>query len=207
MRTIYNFQILHVVFNKYLLSSLVIFLLLTCQLFAQGDGTINGHIKDESTGEALIRVNIIISGTTIGAASDLDGNYTIKNVPPGTYSLVFSLIGYQSVTEEGVIVIAEETTQLDVELSVAAVELGDVTVYAASRKDEKITETPTAVSVIGAEEIKLKSNSIDVPKLLETQPGVDLVQSGVDDYNLNTRGFNSSVTRQGSKSGGQFLIH
>jgi iron complex outermembrane receptor protein len=196
MRTIYNFQILHVVFNKHLLSSLVIFLLLTCQLFAQDNGTINGHIKDESTGDALIRVNVIITGTTIGAATDLDGNYTIANVPVGTYSLVFSLIGYQSITMDDIVVIANQSVQLDVELSASVVELGDVTVYAASRKDEKITETPTAVTVIGAEEIKLKSNSIDVPKLLETQPGVDLVQSGVDDYNLNTRGFNSSVTRR-----------
>ncbi len=196
MKILYNFQILHVVFNKYLISSLAIVLLLSCQLFAQGNGTINGHITDESTGEALIRVNVLISGTTIGAAADLSGNYTISNVPAGTYSLVFSLIGYQTVTKDDIVVIANQTVQLDVELSTEAVELGNVTVYAASRKDEKITETPTAVSVIGAEEIQLKSNSIDVPKILETQPGVDLAQSGVDDYNLNTRGFNSSVTRR-----------
>jgi iron complex outermembrane receptor protein len=196
MRTIYNFQILHVVFNKHLLSSLFIFLLLTCQLFAQDSGTINGHIKDESTGEALIRVNVIISGTTIGAATDLDGNYTIENVPAGTYTLVFSLIGYQSITEEDVVVIADQTAQLNVELSASAVELGNVTVYAASRRNEKITEAPSAVSVIGLEEIRLKSNSGSVPKLLESQPGVDLAQNGVDDFNLNTRGFNSSVTRR-----------
>jgi iron complex outermembrane receptor protein len=196
MRTIYNFQILHVVFNKYLLSSLVVFLLLTCQLFAQGNGTINGHIKDESSGEALIRVNVIISGTTIGAATDLDGNYTIENVPAGTYTLVFSLIGYQSITEDGVVVIADQTVRLNVELSTSAVELGNVTVYAASRRNEKITEAPSAITVIGMEEIRLKSNSGNVAKLLETQPGVDLVQSGVDDFNLNTRGFNSSVTRR-----------
>ncbi|RKY94076.1 MAG: hypothetical protein DRQ01_03250, partial [Ignavibacteriae bacterium] len=166
------------------------------QLFAQGNGTINGHITDESTGEALIRVTVIISGTTIGAATDLDGNYTITNVPAGTYSLVFSLISYQTITKDEVVVSANQTMQLDIELSTSAIELGNVTVYAASRKNEKITEAPTAVSVIGLEEIRLKSNSGSVPKLLETQPGVDLVQSGVDDFNLNTRGFNSSVTRR-----------
>jgi len=90
MKVLYNFQILHVVFNKHLISSLVIILLLSWQLFAQGNGTINGHITDENTGEALIRVNVLISGTTIGAAADLSGNYTIANVPAGTYSLVFS---------------------------------------------------------------------------------------------------------------------
>ncbi len=196
MRILYNFTILNVVFNQQLISSNVIILLLSCELFAQGNGTINGHITDESTGEALIRVNVLISGTTIGAATDLDGNYTITKVPAGTYTLVFSLISYQTITRSDVVVTADQTVQLDVELSVEVIELGSVTVYAASRKDEKITETPTAVTVIGLDEIKLKSNSIDVPKLLESQPGVDLVQSGVDDYNLNTRGFNSSVTRR-----------
>jgi len=196
MRILYNFQILNVVFNKKLLSSFVMILVLSCQLFAQGNGTINGHITDESTGESLIRVNVIITGTTIGAAADLDGNYTITNVPAGTYTLVFSLIGYQTVTKDDIAVIANQTVQLDVELSTSAVELGNVTVYAASRRNEKITEAPSAISVIGMEEIKLKSNSGNIPNLLESQPGVDLVQSGVDDFNLNTRGFNSSVTRR-----------
>ena len=196
MKILYNSQILNVVFNKQLLSSFVIILLLSCQLFAQGNGTINGHITDESTGEVLIRVNVIISGTTIGAATDLDGNYTITNVPAGTYTLVFSLISYQTITKDDVVVNANQTVQLDVVLSATAVELGNVTVYGASRRNEKITEAPSAVSVIGVEEIKLKSNSGDIPKLLESQPGVDLAQSGVDDFNLNTRGFNSSVTRR-----------
>jgi iron complex outermembrane receptor protein len=196
MRIIYNFQILNVVFNKHLLSSFFIILLLSCQLFAQGNGTINGHITDESTGEALIRVNVIISGTTIGAATDLDGNYTITNVPAGSYSLVFSLISYQTITKDDVVVDANQTVKLDIVLSATALELGNVTVYGASRRNEKITEAPSAVSVIGMEEIRLKSNLTDVPKLLESQPGVDLVQSGVDDFNLNTRGFNSSVTRR-----------
>lgn len=196
MRILYNFQILNVVFNKHLLSSFVVILLLSCQLFAQGNGTINGHITDESTGEALIRVNVIISGTTIGAATDLEGNYTITNVPAGSYTLVFSLISYQTITKDDVVVDADQTVKLDIVLSATALELGNVTVYGASRRNEKITEAPSAVSVIGMEEIRLKSNSGDVPKLLESQPGVDLVQSGVDDFNLNTRGFNSSVTRR-----------
>jgi iron complex outermembrane receptor protein len=196
MRILYNFQILNIVLIKNLLSSFVIILLLSCQLFAQGNGTIIGHITDESTGEALIRVNVIISGTTMGAASDLDGNYTITNVPAGSYSLVFSLISYQTITKDDVVVDANQTVTLDVVLSAAAVELGNVTVYGASRRNEKITEAPSAVSVIGMEEIRLKSNSVDIPKLLESQPGVDIVQSGVDDFNLNTRGFNSSVTRR-----------
>ena len=196
MKVLYIFQVINIVFNKHLQLTFVIILLLSCNLIAQGNGTINGYIKDAGNGEALIRVNIILSGTTIGAAADLDGNYNISNVPAGTYSMVFSLIGYQTVTKDDIVVIANQTLQLDVELSIVAVELGNVTVYAASRRNEKITEAPSAVSVIGMEEIRLKSNSGDVPKLLESQPGVDLAQSGVDDYNLNTRGFNSSVTRR-----------
>ncbi|MEJ2195734.1 MAG: TonB-dependent receptor [Ignavibacteriaceae bacterium] len=196
MRVIYDCPTLLFTFNKHLLSSIIIILLLACQAFAQGNGTIKGSVKDESSGEPLIRVNVIISGTTMGAATDLDGNYTIENVPAGTYTLVFSLIGYQSVTEEGVFVIDYQTAQLNVDLAVSVVEIGNVTVYAASRRNEKITESPSAITIIGMEEIQLKSNSGSVAKLLETETGVDLVQNGVDDYNLNTRGFNSSVTRR-----------
>ncbi len=64
---------------------------------ALAQGTMTGKITD-SRGEAIIGANVFISGTNIGAAADFDGNYTIKNVPAGSYTLIISAVGYK--TEE-----------------------------------------------------------------------------------------------------------
>lgn len=64
------------------------------QLYAQQNGEISGIITSRETGEPLIGVNIIIEGTTLGASTDLDGKYLIRRIPPGTYSLRISGVGY-----------------------------------------------------------------------------------------------------------------
>jgi len=195
MRLLYNLRNRFIVFAKLLLASFMIMIFLSSQILAQGSGTITGHISDANTGEALIRVNVVVSGTVMGAASDLDGNYIITNVPTGTYNIAFSLIGYETMNKS-VDVAYNQSVVVNADLSAKALELGNVTVYGASRRVEKITEAPAAITVIGMEDIRLNSNAGGVPKLLESKPGIDLVQSGVNDFNLNTRGFNSSVTRR-----------
>ncbi len=67
-------------------------------IYAGTTGKIAGVISDASTGEGLIGANILVEGTSLGAATDINGNYTILNLPPGVYSLKISSIGYKSVT-------------------------------------------------------------------------------------------------------------
>lgn len=93
-------------------------------------GTIAGLVVDGETGETLIGVNVIIEGTTIGAATDLDGAFTIAEVAPGTYTLQASYIGYHPVTITGVAVRAGETTRLEIAMTSEAVEVGEVVVEA-----------------------------------------------------------------------------
>ena len=66
------------------------------KLFAQQAilAKITGRVTDASTGEPLYFANVFLSNTTLGSASDKDGNYLIENVPPGYYELVISMIGY-----------------------------------------------------------------------------------------------------------------
>lgn len=163
---------------------------------AQNTGTISGKIKDAKTGEALISANVILKDTKLGDATDLNGNYSIKLVPSGTYTMLVSLVGYKTIEQQNVNVVANQTTALDVILEESQYKLGDITVYGASRRIEKLTEAPSAVTVIGLEDIKLNSGQGQIPLLLASIPGVDLVQNDVQDFNLNTRGFNSSVTRR-----------
>ena len=60
----------------------------------KGQSRIDGQIVDKETGEPLIGVNVFISKTSIGATTDKDGLYTIKNISNGRYELVISMIGY-----------------------------------------------------------------------------------------------------------------
>ena len=82
-------------------------------LFLNGGitGKISGKVIDENN-EPLIGCNIIIQGTSLGAATNLKGEYFIINVPPGTYNITASMIGYSTVTIEG--------TQVMVDLTVKA---------------------------------------------------------------------------------------
>ncbi len=68
--------------------------------FAQGSGTIKGRVLDKEKGDELIGVNIVIQNSSLGAATDNEGNYVIKNVPAGTYTLKVSYVGYKKDTRE-----------------------------------------------------------------------------------------------------------
>ena len=66
-------------------------------LFAGDTGKIVGKVTDSETGENLSGVNILLKGTSMGAASDIDGNYIILNVPAASYTITASYIGYKTI--------------------------------------------------------------------------------------------------------------
>ena len=77
-----------------LVSSAILIILIT-SVVAFAIGRIEGRITDSETGEPLPGVNIIIKGTYLGAATDLDGRFIIAGVKPGSYDLQASFIGYK----------------------------------------------------------------------------------------------------------------
>jgi iron complex outermembrane receptor protein len=77
---------------------LMVALLLPLSLWAQ-TATLIGQLTDQS-GEPLIGITVRLDGTSIGTTSDLDGNYTLSGIEPGTYSVVYSAIGYKTQTRE-----------------------------------------------------------------------------------------------------------
>ncbi|MFO7523946.1 MAG: carboxypeptidase-like regulatory domain-containing protein, partial [Ignavibacteriaceae bacterium] len=89
---------------KKILSVTALTILLSTQLFPQSSGSINGKIVDATTGEELIGANIYLEGTSLGAASDLNGQYLMKGIPAGSYNLIASMIGYAKLTVTGVVV-------------------------------------------------------------------------------------------------------
>lgn len=98
--------------------------------FAQENGSLFGKIVDSSTGEELIGVNIFLEGTTIGAASDLEGNYNIKSIPPASYTLIASMIGYSKLSVTQLEIKPGENKKLDLSLTPEIFETEEVVVTA-----------------------------------------------------------------------------
>jgi outer membrane receptor for ferrienterochelin and colicins len=159
-------------------------------------GTVRGRVTDKKTGEPLPAVNVLVRGTTMGASSNTNGEYQVINVSPGTYTLVATLVGYERQEISGVVVAAGATVTRNIEMVDASVTLGEMTVFGASKRAERITEAPAAISSLSPLELRLNSAHGQLPRLLENEPGVDIVQSGIHDFNINTRGFNSSLNRR-----------
>ncbi len=115
--------------KKLLLFFLLTTLFLSIPVYSQV-GKINGVIKDAQTGEALIGANIIVEGTTIGAATNIDGFYVITNVPPGTFNLRASMVGYTQQVIQNVRVSIDLTTEINVNLSSQTIGIEEVVVVA-----------------------------------------------------------------------------
>ncbi len=110
---------------------LFFFTLLAVEVALAGtSGKIAGKVVDAATRQPLPMVNIQIVGTSYGAATDVDGNYFIINVPIGTYSLRASIIGYAPQTVSNVKVMLDMTTMIDFSLQAADVQMGEVIVVA-----------------------------------------------------------------------------
>lgn len=160
-------------FKKIIVS---ILLLLPMVVLGQ-TGTIKGRVTDKKTNEELVGVTIIIKNSSIGAATDLDGNYVIKNVKPGTYTLEVRFVGYQTVLMTGVKVKAGETIEKNVTLGETSVEI-EGTVEVIGKKPLVDVETPRSVNSIGKDQID-EAPVRQIQAIINTQPGVVSTPSGV----------------------------
>jgi outer membrane receptor protein involved in Fe transport len=154
--------------RRIILLSLLCFL--SPVLFAQTTGKISGKVFDARTKEPLIGVNVIIEGSVMGAATNMNGHFDILNVPPGVYSVRASMIGYTSVRIDELRVSIGLTTEANFELSDAAIELGEEVVIIAERP--LIQRDLTATSArINSDEIRVMPVE-DVQSLINLQAGV-----------------------------------
>ncbi len=136
---------------KILIPILLTILILPISVFGMVNGTIKGKVIDKQTGEALPGANIIIKGTTMGAASGPDGSYTIANVPPGTYTLVATFIGYD-VAEQQVNVVADEVANVNFGMRIDVYKAEEIVVTGiASKTSRAVAEV--SVSRVAASEL------------------------------------------------------
>lgn len=99
-------------------------------LFAGTTGKVAGTVADAETGERLPGVNIIIKGTSLGAATDMNGYYVILNVPPGVYNVQADMMGYTSKLYSDVRVKIDLTTSINFSLTPTVLAGEAVTVVA-----------------------------------------------------------------------------
>jgi outer membrane receptor protein involved in Fe transport len=143
-------------------------------LYAGTTGKISGVVTDAASGEPMPGVNVIISGTTMGAASDLQGHYTILNVPPGIYTLKASMIGHKTYNLENVRVSIDLTTTVNFKLEQTVLDAGEEVTVVAERPLVQLDMT-SSMSTIGEREIAdMPTQSVSA--VLELQAGV--VNSG-----------------------------
>jgi outer membrane receptor protein involved in Fe transport len=149
-------------------------LVLVANLLAYSQsGTLKGKIIDKETGEPVPFANVVleVGGTLVGGAtSDFDGNYIIKPIPPGTYDLKATYVGYKTVLVKGIIIKSDQIQFLDVEMESSAQQLEEIVVseYAIPLIDKDKTTTGGSVT---AEEIKKMPNR-DANAIATTVGGV-----------------------------------
>lgn len=149
-------------------------------LFAQSSGKLVGVVTDKSNGEALPGVNVSLDGTTFGAATDVDGYFVILNVPVGIYDIRADFIGYQGVVVAGVRISADVTSEINFELSEAAIEGQAVVITAEKPLVEKhVTQSVSLVTSEDLENIPVRGFN----NVIATQNSV-VVQDG----NVHIRG-------------------
>lgn len=139
-------------------------------------GKIAGEIKDAQTGEPIIGANVTIEGTTFGAATNTDGYYVILNIPPGTYTVVASAIGYQRKVIGGVSVSVDLTSKIDVQMTSTVLESGEEIVITAERPVIK-KDLTSAESRVDANTIKAIPVQ-EVAEVLTLQAGVTADKGG-----------------------------
>jgi len=164
---------------------------------AQETGTVTGTVTRSGEGSTLPSVSVSIQSgaTTLTTVTGPDGRYTLRRVPQGPQTVVFRWLGYRP-TEARVTVEPGSTVTADAALEPVAVALTELVVEGASRAPERIVEAPAAISVVEPQVLQNTSITGQAPLALATVPGADVVQSGVNDFNVNARGFNSSLNRR-----------
>ncbi|MBN1154875.1 carboxypeptidase-like regulatory domain-containing protein [candidate division KSB1 bacterium] len=152
----------------YLVISFII--LLTGITYAGTTGKITGIVRDGETNDPLPGANIIIDGTTMGAATDMKGNFIIINIPPGTYTLKAMMMGYTTTRVTDVRVNIDLTTTVNVSLNSTVLDMGnEVTIVAERPLIQK--DITSSRAIIGTEEMQQMPVE-NFQQVLQLQAGV-----------------------------------
>ena len=163
--------------TKLILPILLLFFMTPLVMFGQKD--ISGVITSEVDGEPLIGANVLVKGTNIGTITDLDGSYTLKNVPEDAV-IVVSFIGY-----DGQEVLTQGRNAIDVSVTASGELLDELVVTGYSI--EKKRDLLGAVGILDLDDIAESSNPNALQSLQGRVAGVNVDTDGVPGQGTRVR--------------------
>ncbi|TFG94809.1 MAG: TonB-dependent receptor, partial [Calditrichales bacterium] len=166
-------------------------------VFADQIGRIAGRVFDMKTKENLAGVNVLISGTNLGTATDLDGNFLLENLDDGVYLLEFEFVGYITQKVTDVIVVRSKPTHLEVSLKEEIFQSETIAVSAGYFVEEKMTQ-PSVVGLTREEIRRFPGGFEDVVRTVTTLPGVAVNIAG---------GRNDLLVRGGGPSENLYVVN
>lgn len=137
--------------------------------FCGSAGKITGHVLNAGTKEPMPYVNVMIEGSSMGAATDINGYYMIQDVPPGSYNLRASAVGFKTTVVEGVNVSIDLTTTIDIKMGESNITVGEQVVVA--RRPPITKDLTASTAIIDASKIS-KLPVTEFQQVLNLQAGV-----------------------------------
>jgi len=150
-------------------------LLVPTPSYGADTGTIKGKITDKADGEGVYGASVIVAGTTIGTATDMNGNFTLRGVPAKQQKIAVSIVGYASASQV-VNVGSGQTAVVNLSLGQTTIMASEVVVGAALYKQDRL-DVPVTTNVVSEEKIK-QEPSPTLDQVVEDVPGVVVTRAG-----------------------------
>ncbi len=166
-----------------------------CQI--SGSGTVRGRVTDTRQRTVLIGANVVMVGTNIGMATDLEGKYILRGIEPGKHNLRVSYIGYET-KEVEILVESNKEQLLDIVLKQTGVE-GEEVVVTAQRAGQqgainRQISSPTIVNVVAEDRLQ-ENPDASAAEALGRLPGLSLIRSGGEGVGIVIRGMDPAYSQ------------
>ena len=163
-------------FVRFVLSAFCLMMMLVpLPSYGADSGSVKGKITDKSDGEGVFGASVSIAGTTIGTATDMNGNFTLQNVPAKQQKLSISIVGYAPASQL-VTVTSGGTAVANFQIGQTTVMASEVVVGASLYKQDRL-DVPVTVNVVSQEKIRQQANPT-LDKVVEDVPGVVVTRAG-----------------------------
>ncbi|MFC1732450.1 TonB-dependent receptor domain-containing protein, partial [candidate division KSB1 bacterium] len=170
----------------------LVFLVLSQPVYSQS-AALSGRVTNSRTGDPLIGANIVltlpvIGARPIGAASGENGVYELRNIQPGTYTIMASFVGYETRLYENIAFSPGQRRRLNISLTPTVLETEPVEV-SAFRRTMNTLESTSSISVVDTTQLQA-IQPMSPADHVAGLAGVDVVKTGINKSNVAVRGFN-----------------